>query len=546
MKETPLQLNPSNNLIEEKINELEKSLRDAGRQSDTELITYYKDFIKFLRDYQINKFSYKYINEIASGDDELGEVGAAMFIKRYVPIKEGQLKIASIDTQKAIELILSDRNLYSLMMQTVIQHFDKLPNILENEFMDRFENLLDVDWNEISKTLLQKMNDFKKEGNLVWINSKIALINGKLAYAPSMIDSSDEYGNNTGNTPTELGDFNGSHFKTPYKNDPLKDYKPNTSIDNDKDFFPDESKDTTRDNVDEDGSQNSGVRGSNASLNDEYRTDKKFMDSKDNSLEIPVEDESENTAQTLKGANLTTDIKGEESEDSTDNVISSEEVNPVVTKYDKVSFVMRNTSDKYENLESFISKFALDNNINGVEEINIRLSKDNSNIVFKMSEIVTEIKNNRRIGMWINSKLMLDEEGNLKQADIKEAWNFDKKKDDKESDDKEEKKDEKKDDKECDCEEKDDKKKKWNFEKSSEVYSALESFVSRIAEEKGITDVSEISINFNKEAGVIEFKIAEDASSHEGKPENNAQLDLDNSNASTPEADSDTVESKQI
>jgi hypothetical protein len=144
--------------------------------------------------------------------------------------------------------------------------------------------------------------------------------------------------------------------------------------------------------------------------------------------------------------------------------------------------------------------------------------------------------------MWINSKLMLDEEGNLKRAELeKEAWNFDKKKDDKDSDDKKEKKDDKES-----GEEKDDKKKKWNFEKSSKVYAELESFINKIASEKGIDNVEEISINLNKEAGIIEFRLAEDASSHEGKPENNPQLDLDNSNASTPEADSDTVESKQL
>ena len=141
---------------------------------------------------------------------------------------------------------------------------------------------------------------------------------------------------------------------------------------------------------------------------------------------------------------------------------------------------------------------------------------DNEADSFRRNVYASENKIQEKIGMWINSKLMLDEEGNLKEANKetwkeelqKEAWNFDKKKDDdkEESDDKEEKKDD--DEKDCSASIQSSSIQSSSIKLSSEEYSELESFINKIAAEKGIEDVSEISINLNKEAGIIEFKIA--------------------------------------
>jgi hypothetical protein len=167
--------------------------------------------------------------------------------------------------------------------------------------------------------------------------------------------------------------------------------------------------------------------------------------------------------------------------------------------------------------------------------------------------------------MWINSKLMLDEKGNIKQA-----WNFDKKDDDKEEKEKDSEKDsgeekkaniewpvnlnrkmeEEKDedsDKEYIDKLKEKKKRNPQYQLNESAYAELESFVNKIATEKGIDNVSEISINLNREAGIIQFKISEELVDL-GKPENDEKdlRNLDNAITRNPEADSDVTESKQV
>lgn len=629
----PLQLNPSNSLVEEKIKEIEKSLKDAGRQSDTELLKYYKDFINFLKEYQVKKFSYKYINEIAAGDGEDGEVGAARFIKQHVPVKEGQLKTASNDTKKVMEIIGRDENLYNLMMQTVIQHFEKIPNILENEFMNRFEEFSNINWNYITTNLISQINFYKEMNKYaetkLEINSKVALIDGKLKKA----DDSTNYKVPLSNSINEMGVPQVTQEQEPFENEVSKDYNgtPMATTDiNDPNFFPDSggSKDTTT----QDDMLNRSLNNRAYSLKgfdkyshiDEYRRDTEEMEDgeADKEFTVPIiENESENLATNIgkagenkmwinsklavdengniKKANPTTEIKGEEPTDPIDTPKVSVEPNAIVTPEDKVSFIMSGSTEKYAELESIISKIAKDNNIDGIEEISIKLSKIGGDMEFKIAEESwdtgemfawiqndesmyneamrltnrynstskladaleesfsnvnipnlsirnidwhelafdcqgafgddeSELKDEENIygnegdlesgldniekntgenkmGMWINSKLMLDEEGNIKEADIKEAeveWGVNLK-----SDSKEEPEDD--DDKTYIKKLKDKQKKNPSYKINDAAYAELESFISKIAAEKGIVDVSEISINLNKEAGIIEFKIAD-------------------------------------
>jgi hypothetical protein len=356
--ELPLQLNPSNSLIQEKINELEKSLKDAGRQSDTELITYYKDFINFLRKYQEQKLSHAYINGMSAGDDELGEVNAARFIKRYVPIKEGnKMWINS-------KISISEKEFQDSVNRDIAHYVNKAQKEHEEETKDEEE----------------------KEGSSIQINSKVALINGNII----KISKTQETLVAPLSTNRDMNEM-GVPQVTQEQEVPEVPSVPAKSFHSDFNYFIDSggSRDTTdsKDKVKSDGSQNSGTStvGCLKGKTDEYRIEEDELNTRNKFEETPTENDK---SFTKVHANLTTELKGEESEDSTDNVISSEEVNPVITKYDKVSFVVRNTSDKYANLEALISKIALDNNISDVEFINVKLDKEKGSVEFKTTSII--------------------------------------------------------------------------------------------------------------------------------------------------------------
>jgi hypothetical protein len=382
------QLNPSNPEIDNRIIELENLLVDAGRQSDTESLRYLKDYIGFLKSYQKIKHSYKFINDLAAGDDEDGEVNAARFIKKHIASTEGKDMIW-INSKIALT---------------------------EEEFNAGVNKVTDV---QLQKGIDKSNAEDEEEGEVK---------KAEQTSAP-LVPLSDD-----------INEMGVAQVDVPYTpNNPQKSFNNNIPTDKDNTTVP----------------------------------------NRQNEIKASFEEQ-----------------KGLENNDAISDENTPTEENPVVASTDKVSFIMRSGTANYNELKQIVNKIASGRKIDNVEFVDMNLNKTAAVVEFKIAE-----QNNtgeKKMGMWINSKLMLDDEGNIKQAEAdKTAWNFDKKDDDKE-DGKEEEKDEKKEET-----------KDASIKLSAEEYAELETFISRIASEKGITDVSEISINLSKEAGSIEFKVTE-------------------------------------
>jgi hypothetical protein len=534
-------------VVEKRILEMEDALKNAGK-SDTQHIKYLNDYVKTLNDYlqfisnknltQINE----YLNNIIKFGDE-GEVDASNFLMGYYKInREGtQLEINSKIALVYGKLKKADNNTnYKVPLSNEINEMGVHQVTQEQEVPEHSSGpggiSRDYNGTPMPTTDINDPNFFPSSGGdrdtdngdilNKSLNNKDISRGGSLdEFLEKIADNRDEH-----NSDIEKKEYVGE----------ADTYERNT--------IPENKSPNTIDNI---GSTNN---------NSHTGENNMWINSK-----IAVDEEGR-----IITANPTTDIKGEECNDAIDNTITSEETNPIITKQDKVSFIMNGNTEKFSELESIISKIASDNSIDGIEEINIKLSKDNGDIEFKLAaedmnsdiagrsrqlalsfienknrineeefkkildnkprlkfevfkwlkELNTEAANvfknifssneqqdnigENKMAMWINSKLMLDEEGNLKEAEMKEAkqWNFEKD-DDIEEDDVKSNRDKEKDNEMSKT------KKIHKAELSSSEYSELESFISRIASEKGIEDVSEISINLSKEAGIIEFKIAD-------------------------------------
>lgn len=334
------QLNPSNPEIDNRIREIEDLLIDAGRQSDTENIKYLKDYLGFLKSYQKIKHSYKFINDLAAGDDEDGEVNAARFIKRH----------------------------------------------------------------------------FANEGNnIIKINSKTGTTGNNKGSSAPQIPLSDKI--------NEMGVPQVTQEQEPFQNEVSKDYNgtPISTTDiNDPNFFPSSGRDrnTTIDDIDiENRSLNNrtySLKGFDKfSHTDEYRRDTEEMGDGEADKEFTapiIENESQNTARNIgkTGDNKmwinsklaidengdikeACDVLGKPNNDAgnpIDDTISSEKENAVVSNTDKVSFVMKSNTEKFFQLESIISKMAFKKDINNIEEVNIKLSKNNGEMEIKVAESI--------------------------------------------------------------------------------------------------------------------------------------------------------------